>query len=258
MGDAQRGAGRVEVVEAARRLELAEQDRRPCAPVRDLVADVATAYEVQTLNNEARLARGWRPVGWKVGLTNPVVQKQLGVDQPDFGRLFAPMAVLDDLPADVTLLQPRVEAEVAFVLERDLTGPSVTAIDVVRATAFVLPAIEIVDSRIDRWDISIVDTIADNASSAAFVVGAHPVSLSSVDLREVRMELRGTDGTVLSSGGGAACLGHPVNAVVWLANTLTALGRRSGLRGSDRGSRHGASSVRLTCSNLRNPPLTGL
>jgi 2-keto-4-pentenoate hydratase len=231
MGDAQRGAGRVEVVEAARRLELAEQDRRPCAPVRDLVADVATAYEVQTLNNEARLARGWRPVGWKVGLTNPVVQKQLGVDQPDFGRLFAPMAVLDDLPADVTLLQPRVEAEVAFVLERDLTGPSVTAIDVVRATAFVLPAIEIVDSRIDRWDISIVDTIADNASSAAFVVGAHPVSLSSVDLREVRMELRGTDGTVLSSGGGAACLGHPVNAVVWLANTLTALG--SPLRAGD-------------------------
>ncbi len=169
--------------------------------------------------------------GWKVGLTAKVVQSQLGVDQPDFGVLFADRGFGDDEEVPLSeLLQPRVEAEVAFVLERDLPDRQITAVDVVRSTAFVLPAIEIVDSRVAGWDISILDTVADNASSAMHVVGPRPTRLHDVDLREVQMTLS-TAGAIVSKGTGAACLSHPVNAVVWLANTLAGVG--SPLRAGD-------------------------
>ena len=211
---------------AAQRLWDAHENRAPCAPVRDLIGagNVDDAYAVQTLNNDRHLAAGRRAIGWKIGLTSLAVQAQLGVDQPDFGILFADTEALDDLAVPITgLLQPRVEAEVAFVLEEDLTDGPVTAVDVVRATAFVLPAIEIVASRVAGWDITIVDTVADNASAGAYVIGASPVPLSAVDLRAVEMTMNGPDG-VVSTGTGAACLSHPVNALVWLANTMARLG----------------------------------
>ena len=218
---------------AASQLRLAQESLTPCAPVRDLLppTDLRAAYDVQSLNNDLQIDKGLRPAGWKIGLTSPAVQRQLGVDQPDFGRLFANWEIFDDLPVSPSaLLQPRVEAEVAFVLDVDLDQAPVRAVDVLRATAFVVPAIEIVASRIANWDITIVDTVADNASSGSYVIGSHPTLLSAVDLREVVMEMSGPAG-IVSSGSGAACLGHPVNAVVWLANQMADLG--SPLRGGD-------------------------
>ncbi len=213
--------------EAADRLRAAAQAGRPCAPVRDMlpVGAIGDAYAVQQVNTQRALDGGGRLVGWKIGLTAPAVQRQLGVDQPDFGVLLADEAFGDDEPISLhRLLQPAVEAEVAFVLDCDLRAAPVTAVDVLRATAFVLPVFEVVDSRIAGWDITIVDTIADNASSGVFVLGPKPTRLSDVDLRLVRMMMT-YEGEKVSAGSGAACLGHPVNAVVWLANTLAALGR---------------------------------
>lgn len=221
-------AGTSEAVErAAALLREASADRVPCPPVRDLLpgASVADAYAVQQLNTAQELAKGRRRVGWKIGLTSLAVQQQLGVDQPDFGMLFADTLVGDDEVVEPgQLLQPRVEAEVAFVLEHDLAEREITGIDVLRATAFVLPAIEIVDSRVAGWDITIIDTVADNASSGMFVVGPKPTRLTDVDLRTVKMTLHAGE-ELISEGSGAACLSHPVNAVVWLANTLIGLGQ---------------------------------
>jgi 2-keto-4-pentenoate hydratase len=209
--------------------ELREAHRTgvPCPPLRDRLlppADVATAYEVQRGLVEGWLAAGRRPVGAKVGLTNRAVQRQLGVDQPDFGVLLADMAVPDGAEVPMAgLLQPRVEAEVAFVLDTDLSQQQVTTVDVIRATAFVLPAIEIVDSRIADWDISIVDTVADNASSGRYVLGTTPRQLFGLDLRLCGMVLEHA-GEPVSVGAGAACLGNPLHAVAWLAGTLAAAG----------------------------------
>ena len=222
MGDVTGDAKR----DVATMLRAAERDRLPCAPVRDLLpgATVADAYEVQRINTELAVGLGRRVCGWKVGLTAKVVQQQFGVHQPDFGALFADRSCGDDEEIALDeLIQPRAEAEVAFVLDSDLPDRQITAIDVLRATAFVVPAIEIVDSRVQNWDISIIDTVADNASSAMHVVGPKPTRLIDVDLREVRMTLN-LDETTVSEGTGAACLSHPVNAVVWLANTLAEVG----------------------------------
>ncbi|WP_369077431.1 2-keto-4-pentenoate hydratase, partial [Amycolatopsis solani] len=162
------------VREAAELLRNAVGAGKPCLPIRDLFTfgDIESAYAVQRLNTEHALAAGRRLAGRKIGLTSPAVQRQLGVAQPDFGTLFADMAVADGgtVPAG-RLLQPKVEAEVALVLSDDLPDPDCTAADVVRATGFAVPALEIVDSRITDWDISIVDTVADNASSGLFVLG---------------------------------------------------------------------------------------
>src|SRR5881227_2288369 len=148
------------VRDAAKLLREAEETRLACAPVRDLIGatDLDAAYAVQTLNVELAVAAGRRIAGRKVGLTAKVVQAQLGVDQPDLGVLFADYAVNDDEPVDrATLIAPRAEAEVAFVLESDLLESVNTAADVMRATDFVVPAIEIVDSRVKDWDIKITD-----------------------------------------------------------------------------------------------------
>lgn len=213
------------VQDVARRLRQAEEHGAPCPPVRDLLGadDIERAYQVQAYNHALAVGSGRRVVGWKVGLTSPAVQRQLGVDQPDSGALYEDFEVGDGLPVPFDrLLQPKVEAEVAFVLDRDLDGP-ITAAGVLRATAFVLPAIEIVDSRIVDWDIGIVDTVADNASSAMYVLGPSPRRITDVDLHAVSMTMT-SSGEVVSKGSGEACLGHPVNAVVWLANTRAALG----------------------------------
>jgi 2-keto-4-pentenoate hydratase len=211
--------------DAAARLIEAERSGTPCAPVRDLFTDgtIDDGYAVQQL--VAATAAGRRLVGRKIGLTSPAVQHQMGVDTPDFGLLYSDMAYGDDqlVPYD-SLLQPRVEAEVAFVLGSDLPEGPVTTADVMAATDFVVAAIEIVASRIEGWDISIVDTVADNASSGAFVLGGAPRDLRLIpDLRDAQMRLT-CDGETLSAGTGAACLGHPVNAVTWLANALSSRG----------------------------------
>ena len=209
----------------------AEKTGTPCPPMRDAIAAaavsgdaLAAAYAVQTLNNQCRLANGERLVGRKIGLTSLAVQKQLGVDSPDFGALFASMAVGhgEEIAAS-RLMQPKVEAEIALVLERDLPHTCHTVADIISATAYALPAIEVVGSRIANWDIRLTDTVADNASSGLFVLGSRPVKLSKFDLIRcgMVMELRGDQ---VSTGIGAACLGNPLNAAVWLANTMAALG----------------------------------
>lgn len=197
-----------------------------CEPIRDLVPveQLDEAYEVQQLLTDEAVASGRRIVGRKIGLTNPAVQAQLGVDQPDFGTLFSDMGYADGVEIPMSrLIQPRVEAEVALVLDEDLDQGSINVVDVINATAYALPALEIVDSRIQDWDIRITDTIADNGSSALYVVGSRPVSLAGVDLRAVEMVMQ-VNGEEVSSGTGAACLDNPLNAAVWLANTLCRVG----------------------------------
>lgn len=214
------------VARAAAALADAARTGSPCPPVRSLLpaSDIEAAYAVQRLHVERALAEGRRPVGRKIGLTSPAVQRQLGVGQPDFGVLFADMAVPEGQSiASGRLLQPKVEAEVALVLDADLPRREPTLADLLRATAFALPALEIVDSRIAGWDIDIVDTVADNASSGLFVLGGTPVALDRVDLRAVQMTLT-KNGETVSRGSGADCLGSPLTAALWLAATLSALG----------------------------------
>lgn len=199
-------------------------------PVRDRLQQAAgndgaaAAYAIQNELTERRIQAGARLVGRKIGLTSTAVQKQLGVDQPDYGALFADMVFGDDeeIPWARTL-QPKVEAEVALVLERDLDLPDATLVDVINATAYVLPALEIVGSRIQNWDIRFLDTVADNASSGLVVLGAVPTRLHGLDLKLSAMVMERA-GVRVSEGVGAACLGHPLNAAAWLARKLAALG----------------------------------
>lgn len=213
------------VERASARLAQAVATATPCAPVRDLLdtGDIATAYRVQARGIDARVAAGAHRIGRKIGLTSPVVQAQLGVDSPDFGSLLDDMAIASGgrVPAG-TLLQPRIEAEVAFVLTADLDMADPTPAQLAAAVATAHPALEIVDSRIAGWDISLADTIADNASSGRFVLG-DGVPLAAVDTLAVEMELD-RDGQVVSTGNGTACLGGPLVALAWLARTAAALG----------------------------------
>ena len=213
------------LAEAAERLFGAAAQRCPCAPIRDLLGsdDLDAAYAVQTINTERALAAGRRLVGRKIGLTSPAVQRQLGVSRPDFGMLFADMAVGEGMPISPDrILQPRIEAEIALILDRDLTQEQPTPADVISAIAYVVPALEIVDSRIRDWDISIADTIADNASSGLFVLGSPARRIDGIDLRGAGMVMR-RGGALVSEGAGSACLGSPLNAAVWLAGEM---GRR--------------------------------
>ncbi|RQH06420.1 2-keto-4-pentenoate hydratase [Paraburkholderia dinghuensis] len=210
----------------AARLKEAEASRQVIAPVRGEIAldDMQSAYAVQQINVDARVAQGERIVGRKIGLTSLAVQKQLGVDQPDFGALFASMTYGDSQPIPLSkLIQPKVEAEIALVLNRDLTHERHTFADLIGATDYAVAALEVVDSRIQNWDIKFVDTVADNASSAAFVLGSRPIPLSQIDLTGCAMRLESV-GQVLSTGSGAACLGNPLNAAIWLADRMAALG----------------------------------
>jgi 2-keto-4-pentenoate hydratase len=215
------------VQEAVTRLAEAARTGHPCPPVRDLIGadDVARAYLVQEQLIAAQVAAGARRVGRKIGLTSQVVQKQLGVDQPDFGTLLDDMSVGPDrvIPAG-RLLQPRIEAEIAFVLTADLPSTGATLEEVTDAIGTVHAALEIVDSRIAGWDIRIADTVADNASSGMFVLGDNAVPLADIDPLDVQMEMD-RDGVAVSSGRGAACLGNPLAAVLWLARVAASFGR---------------------------------
>lgn len=215
-----------EITAAVERLSDAQKTRVPCAAIRDLIGtdDLDAAYAVQQGLVQARIGGGAHVVGRKIGATSEAVQKQLGVDQPDFGYLLDDMdmsaAVSSKDPISMhTLVQPRVEAEVAFILAKDIapaTEAEITIEFVRDAVQAALPALEIVDSRIENWDITFTDTVADNASSGLFVVGEDAKSLAEVEPGDVVMELR-INGEVRSSGTGAACLGDPLEALRWLA-----------------------------------------
>ncbi|GAA2719448.1 2-keto-4-pentenoate hydratase [Actinocorallia aurantiaca] len=214
------------VAAAAARLEAAEASRTPCAPVRDLLGetDIELAYAVQRRLTENRLAAGARIAGRKIGLTSPAVQRQLGVDQPDLGVLFEDMDVtsLDEVPGG-RLLQPKAEAEIAFVLGADLDHEISGVDDVRAAVSHAVAALEIVDSRIADWDIKITDTVADNGSSALYVLGDRRLTLEEFEPVDVGMKLY-ADGVLVSEGNGAACLGDPLAALAWLARTARAFG----------------------------------
>lgn len=209
----------------ARRLRAAYTDG-VIAPMRDGLepTDVVGAYAVQTINTRFWEAQGRRIVGRKAGLTAKAVQQQLGVDQPDFGVLFDDMRVADGGTLDAAkCIQPKAEAEIAFVLAADLPSPDTTPEDVAAAVATVHAAIEIVDSRIADWKITFADTVADNGSSAFFVLADQGLPLAGLDLEGAAMEMT-FDGEVVSTGIGAAALGNPLNAAAWLARTLAERG----------------------------------
>lgn len=213
------------IQQAAEQLWQAQQTLQPCSPVRDLFQgelDVATAYQIQQINLERAInEQKRRIVGKKIGLTSKAVQKQLGVDQPDYGSIFADMIVAEGEKISLaTLLQPKVEVEVAVVLKHDLPRQDTTLVEFINAIDYVLPAIEIVDSRIENWNIRIGDTIADNASSVLVAIGQQPLPLSQVDLINATMTMYDADNQIVSQGCGAACLGNPLVAGLWLVNTM--------------------------------------
>ena len=218
--------GRLHMIEAlAERLRGAYANGA-VAPLRDGLAptDAAAAYAVQGCNTDYWTGVGRRIVGRKVGLTAKAVQLQLGVDQPDFGVLFADMEVADGgMLLASKVLQPKAEAEVAIILHADLPDLDTNADMVAAATGAVTAAIEIIDSRIADWKISFADTVADNGSSAFYVLGADRKPLAGLDLRTCGMALE-VNAEVVSLGAGVACLGHPLNAAAWLARTLAARG----------------------------------
>ncbi|MES2400064.1 MAG: fumarylacetoacetate hydrolase family protein [Pseudomonadota bacterium] len=206
---------------AAGSLATARRTRTPIAPLREQgLARIEDAYAIQKINTDAWKAEGRTSTGAKIGLTSRAVQAQLGVSEPDFGLLWSDLAFNagDDISLE-HFMQPKAEAEIAFVLERDLTSPALTLKDAISAVAYVLPAVEIVDSAIADWNIALVDTVADNASSGGYVLGDSPRLLRQIDLRTCGM-LLSRAGDLVSHGVGAACMGNPLNALLWLAKKM--------------------------------------
>lgn len=210
----------------ARELREAELSRNQVEPISNRYPELspAEAYRIQMVNIGIRLQAGRRVVGKKIGLTSKAMQSMLGVFEPDYGHLLDDMVALNGEPIPANrLIQPRCEGEVAFLLGKELCGPGVTTSEVLRATDAVLPALEIVDSRVRDWKIKLADTIADNASSAMLVLGNQLTSPRALDLRLVGMILE-KNGEILNTGAGAAVLGHPAASVAWLANKLGEFG----------------------------------
>jgi 2-keto-4-pentenoate hydratase len=204
----------------------AYSSRKPVEPLTGQYDDLTLedAYQIQLLQVGRWLADGARVKGHKVGLTSAAMQRQMGVDKPDYGHLLDGMFWLEHEPIPASrFVQPRVEPEVAFVLARPLQGPGVTVADAIGAVGYVLPALELIDSRIRDWKIGLADTIADNASSGGVVLGSTPAALSAVDLRLSGCNLH-KNGELAGTGAGGAVLGSPLSSLVWLANTLGARG----------------------------------
>ncbi len=214
------------LADLAARLRAAEDAREPIAPLTEQEPEltVADAYRIQQLNVHRRKEEGGLVRGRKVGLTSQAMQQQLGVDEPDFGAIFDDMVVEEGDAVSVSeLCQPRIEGEIAFLMESELKGPGVSSADALAAVAGALPALEIIDSRVADWKIKLPDTIADNASSARIVCGGRLTPVADLDLRTIGMVLT-VDGAVVATGAGAAVLGNPIRCVAWLANKLGEFG----------------------------------
>jgi 2-keto-4-pentenoate hydratase len=210
----------------SRDLYTAERDRRTLRPITEThpEIDIDTAYKIQLGLIQLKDADGEKIVGKKIGLTSNAMQKMLNVDQPDYGHIFDSMVLQDGVVFRVAeLIQPKIEPEIAFILDREIKGPRVTPMQVLAATRFVVPALEIIDSRIEGWRIKLCDTIADNASSARVVLGSSPKRVDERDLKLVGMILE-KNGDIVQTGAGGAVLGHPAVAVAWLANAVGRFG----------------------------------
>ena len=212
--------------EAAQTLAAAERDRAAVPPLRETYPDLdaVDAYQIQLLQIRDKLAAGARIRGHKVGLSSKAMQKMIGVDTPDYGHLLDTMFVDEGavIPA-ADFCFPRIEIEVAFVLRRELPAPGCSVADVLAATDYVAPSLEIIDSRIEGWNIRLFDTISDNASSARLVLGGTKTKVEDVDLRTIGAVLR-KNGEIAETGASGAVLGHPAIAVAWLANTVHSFG----------------------------------
>jgi len=206
-------------------LFIAEQGRIQIAPLteQDEGLTVEDAYAIQLYNVERVVGMGHKVSGKKIGLTSEGIQRQFGVNEPDYGHLFAAMDCPDGIVDTTQLIQPKIEAEIAFVLSADLTGGKVTVDDVKRATEYVVGSFEIVDSRLTDWRIKLIDTVADNASTGRYVLGATRFAIDEVNLPAVTMKLF-KNGELVQEGRGAAVLGDPCAAVAWLANRLWSFG----------------------------------
>ena len=201
--------------------------RKTLKPFTERFSDITIedAYHISLRMIERRVEAGEKIIGKKIGVTSKAVQNMLNVHQPDFGYLTDKMAYSQgqEMPISEQLIQPKAESEIAFILKKDLMGPGITNADVLAATDCVLPCFEIVDSRIEDWKIKIQDTVADNASCGLFVLGDRAVNPRKVDLSTCGMVVE-KNGSIISTGAGAAALGSPVNCVTWLANTLGQFG----------------------------------
>jgi 2-keto-4-pentenoate hydratase len=214
--------------EAADALHYAEQQHKPIPRLTELfpAMSVTDSYEIQLVNIRRRVDAGAVVRGHKVGLSSRAMQLMMGVDEPDYGHLLSDMFIAESTPIKTSsLCSPRVEVEIAFVLAERLPAPGCTVADVLRCTDFVCPAIEIIDSRIVNWDIGLVDTIADNASSGLVVLGGICTSLEEIDPRTVGATLH-RNGQLVATGASGAVLGNPASAVAWLANKVAAFGVR--------------------------------
>jgi 2-keto-4-pentenoate hydratase len=210
----------------AQELYRAERERTTLRPLTQRYPEIEPqeSYQIQLALIEMKKADGAKIVGKKIGLTSKAMQKMLSVDQPDYGHILDNMVLQDSAVFSVhELIQPKIEPEIAFILDRNLKGPGVTPIQVLAATRFVVPALEIIDSRIEGWKIRLCDTIADNASSARVVLGSSPKRIDQVDLKLVGMVLE-KNGEIIQTGAGGAVLGHPAAAVAWLANAVGQFG----------------------------------
>ena len=215
------------IAAAARALRESRAARSAIPPISATfgIVALADAYAVAEVNTRDRIAGGVRIVGRKIGLTSAAVQKQLGVDQPDFGMLFDDMEYLNGSEVPTSrLMQPRIEAEVAFVVGHDLPDGMPSYGEFLRCLSTCVPALEIVDSAIADWKITLADTVADNASCGLYVLGDQPVDVGRLSLSEIPMEMRKNDVTV-STGRGAACMGHPLRAAYWLARAMAERGQ---------------------------------
>lgn len=212
--------------ELARLLRDAKYKQVSIAPLTSMESslDVDSAYHVQLENINEELAQGYKITGKKIGLTSKAVQEMLKVDEPDYGHLLNNMEVENGgtIPFDL-MLQPKVEGELAFILKKDVVGPNVTTLDVLMATDVIVPALEIVDSRIKDWKITLQDTVADNASSGFYVLGGTPKKVTDVDIKQIGMALYRND-QLINTGVGVAALGNPAKCVAWLANKLAVYG----------------------------------
>ncbi|WP_078592612.1 2-keto-4-pentenoate hydratase [Evansella clarkii] len=216
----------VKIKDYSEYLLQAEKKREGVKAITETVSEITVeqAYKIQLETVGYKLNQGHKITGKKIGLTSAAMQQLLGVSEPDYGHLFDYMDIKNHSSVPFNrVMQPKVEGEVAFVLKEDLIGPDITSEDVLKATAFVLPALEIVDSRIADWKIKLADTIADNASSGLYVLGEKRINPDKVNLADIEMHLYKNE-ELINTGAGADVLGHPANCVAWLANKLADYG----------------------------------